>query len=504
MGVGMIPLDIPAGVVQEASKFRNKTNWRNANLIRWDGDTILPINGWAYTGLTPTASNIRAIHRWMTNVGRMYTAYLCEEHCYVDLGDSFVDITPVDGMTPPPGNNGAYGDDLYNTLKYGTPRPGESRLGNFTPAYTLSNWGDELRFMTSPDGRYLKWDPATPSAKATKVVNSPVGRQFVITPERHAMIFGIEGKNDRWGWSDQEDDTNWTFTDPLNSAGFYDIEPSSPICAVCQFFGGILMFTMQSNYLIRYVGLPYIYSYEEVAKAPAPMNAQCVVETPTGVMWPSIDGYWIHDGNSVQTIPCPLWDNITEMVDFSNTLFYGHVVNVTCRNELWWFYVDRTHDNRKQPTRLVIFEYRRGWWSKGANLYRTAGVCYGNEQIPIMAEGTDVVKHEIGYNYPGSDMPWVETFSLNIGDGEFLGTLKQILPEIVGDNLAIQWRAIKSMARSNVVETVCPPRQPFDGGNGLIDIRETARDIRLRIEMVEPAKWSVGPILIDAVRRGKK
>jgi hypothetical protein len=40
---------------------------------------------------------------------------------------------------------------------------------------------------------------------------------------------------------------------------------------------------------------------------------------------------------------------------------------------------------------------------------------------------------------------------------------------------------------------------------GFVDIRETARDMRLRIEMVKDSNWgTVGPILFDNKIRGKK
>jgi hypothetical protein len=42
-------------------------------------------------------------------------------------------------------------------------------------------------------------------------------------------------------------------------------------------------------------------------------------------------------------------------------------------------------------------------------------------------------------------------------------------------------------------------------GYGWVDMRETARDLRLRIDMVKNIDWStVGPIIFDVKPRGKK
>jgi hypothetical protein len=41
--------------------------------------------------------------------------------------------------------------------------------------------------------------------------------------------------------------------------------------------------------------------------------------------------------------------------------------------------------------------------------------------------------------------------------------------------------------------------------HGWVDIRETARDVRLRIDMIKNTDWStMGPIIFDVKPRGKK
>lgn len=97
-------IDFPPGIVNETSRRRNKVNWREGHLVRWEGNTLMPIGGWqklAYSG--EFASPLRSIHRWVDNSGIRHIAYLCEQHCYVDSGDSVLkDITPEDGIEPPP------------------------------------------------------------------------------------------------------------------------------------------------------------------------------------------------------------------------------------------------------------------------------------------------------------------------------------------------------------------------------------------------------------------
>src|SRR4029450_13601850 len=227
----MIPVEFPPGVTTLASKNAKIANWRQCHLVRWDnGITLRPVGGWTRLSVVSFASRLRKMHRWVSNNKIVMNAYLCEQHCYVEIAGVVTNITPIDGMAPIPANRGGYGDLKYNDNLYGTPRAGESKKLLTTPMFSLDNWGEELRVMTSADGRYLGWKPSTPATPLVAIANAPIGnRSFVITPERHAMLFGM---NDfaKFGWSNMGDDTNWTLGTDINSrSNFYDVSPRSPI-----------------------------------------------------------------------------------------------------------------------------------------------------------------------------------------------------------------------------------------------------------------------------------
>ena len=499
----MIPIDIPPGVTNHDSKARMTSAWREAHLMRWDGITLQPIKGWQETPLGPFASKLRQMHRWLTNDGVLITAYLCELHLYVDMGENIVDITPVGGLAAPSGNNAGYGDGQYSTLDYGEARPGAPRLTNYTPIYTLDNWGDELRAMTSGDGRLLRWaysDP--PGTLATAVIGAPISnRTFVITPERHIMLFGLAGELDEFGWSDEEDDTNWNFLDVTSKAGKFNIEPSSPIVTVKQFYGGILMFTMTTAFIIQFQGMPYIYGYREVGEAPVPISPASIAETPDGVMWPSIDGFWLYTGTSIAPVPCDILDWVRRNVDGPNSTFQAYMVNMSNRSELWWFFVGNEVEGQFDNTKVVIYDYRDKWWSMG-KLGRSCGFVYGNDMYPIMSDGYKVYQHGFGHKYAGTDMPWIETFSLNMNEGAVFSTVNEIQPEIVGDRDAIRISLIKRNDRTRPAERTGPARKAY--ADGRFQFRETAKDFRMRIQMVEETPWTIGPLLFDVKPRGKK
>jgi hypothetical protein len=502
-----VSLEIPPGCVNVAAKVAKQSNWREAHLVRWDQSTMRPVRGWSaeFSNLYPYGSRIRQMHRWTTNNGQIWTAYLCEKHCYVENNGTFYDITPADGLVGPATNQGGYGDYLYDRMVYGTgTRPGGNRLDRFTPAYTLSNWGEELRAMTSNDGRLLKWAPTTvaPIPVLTAVENAPTGNYtFRVTPERHIMLFGMDGKFDTFGWSDEEDDTDWSFTDIFSRAGFFDIQPKSPITAVRSFYGGILMCTMAAIYLIRHVGLPYVYSYEEVGKVAIPVTAQAIIDIPDGVFWPSVNGFWLFNGTSINPVPCDIWDWIVRNIDWPKTIFEGSTVHVSNQGEVWFFFVSK--DKPPYNSMAAIYDYRNRIWTM-ARVGRTCGFTFANDEVPIMSDGSQSFRHEVGFEYPGAELPWIETFPINSQDGSQWITIKQLLPNVSMSAAAIQFNCVKVMDRADQRVEVYTPLRPVRA-NGYVDIRETARDIRLRINMVKNDDWgTVGPILVDIVPRGQK
>jgi hypothetical protein len=504
----MTPIDFPAGVTNLASKAAKTVNWRDSNLIRWEnGVTLRPILGWEKYSLAPFASKLRKMHKWSANNGILYTAYLCERHCYVEIDGILTDITPVGGLSQPVGNIAGYSDDLYNRYKYNTPRPGEARLKLYTPIFSLDNWGEDLRVMSSADGRLLGWSPTSaPGTLLTAIPNAPVGnRSFIITSERHIMLFGSTSF-DRFAWCDEENDQNWAFADILSRAGFYEVQPKSPIVAHEQSDFGIIMFSLAMAYHIQYVGLPYIYSYRPIGKISVPLSPASICTTPDGVIWPSIDGWWIFDGTVPRILKCDVWDFISDNIDIPQARFDAVCVHFMNHGEVWWFWPDKRVPGKNY--RYTMYDYRSKTWANGL-LNRNCGFVYANDRYPMLSDGTNVWKHEIGTVYPEAvELPWIESFNLAPDGGENWITINKILPEIVGDISAIKVSMLKTNDRSNHTPEIRTPLRSINtngSGRGWADIRETARDMRLRIDMVKESNWgTLGPILFDIKMRGKK
>jgi len=357
--------------------------------------------------------------------------------------------------------------------------------------------------MWSYDGKLYQWFPATPTVPLVAVTGAPISnRQFIITPERHVMLFCMGGNFGDIGWCSQEDINDWNFASIDNTAGAYTVDPLSPIISVRLSAAGILAFTPAMTHVLDYIGLPYVYRIRPVGKVPIPISAASVSSVPDGVMWISVEGFWLWNGTSAEVVPCPLWDLVSQRMDFGRTVQESSVVDLSSRGEIWWFWVDSAFG--LETSRYVAYDYRSKVWMPGF-LSRTCGITYGNDRNPIMSDGFKVWKHETGLNYPGAlFMPYLESQTLNTDGGENWLTIAKILPDIMGDRTALAFRLAITNDRTKYSTQRYSPQRTVNG-HGWVDIRETGRDCRLRIDMVKNADWStIGPIIFDMKSRGKK
>jgi hypothetical protein len=598
LSTGFKPLTLPPGVVAQATKKMQSSNYSEVNMVRWVEGQLAPIGGQSKYNFT-FASKCKAILGWYDLAQVYHIAYLCESNLYVATGGALLDITPVDGIKPPqPPTQGGYGDGLYGqglqlsaTAAWTTATPnitmvanpggvapgmnvwnvtqglnvgvvstyngtalvltanaanagaandvlnfgayGESRaisaaaaIDRLPDAYSLQNFGAVLLAMTSADGRLLQWNPASaPGTKAAVITPAsgstvPHGRFFVVTPERFVQVFGSYldgtpsdgGSFRRFAWCEQEDYTNWNYSDVTTQAGFIDVEPSSPIVCGIATRSGTLFFTGKKAYRSRYLGTPYVYNYDELGDNCTPWSPQSLATTSSMVLWFSQQGPYSYDGTSILPVQCMVRAWIDDDIDLLQVRQQSCAIHVANFNEFWWCY---PQDGLTGNTRIAIYNYKEGWWSQ-ARCARSAGVTASYTSHTIMANDRVAYEHENGFTYWDAELPWIETFDLNI-DGGKLVTVKQMLPDIEGAITNVMYSLFYRNSRSlGLVEQQTVPRTVRQ--DGYVDLRTTGRDIRLRIALAIPAgiiidgvasDGSVRPVtvgnhLIDAVPRGDR
>ena len=515
------PIEIPPGVVATATKKMRSSNWAEVNLCRWVEGQLAPIGGQAQYAYS-FASRCRAVHGWYGLDGIHYIAYLCEQNVYVDTGGVLSDITPVDGMVAPVGPGiGGYSDGEYSEGLYSTERPSSLIPIDVLPnAWSLDNFGQILLAMTSPDGRLLQWDPSgggtgVPPAAMTEVTSSntgtgvaPHGRLFVVTQERFVQIFGMvddgtlgEGSFRRFGWCDQENPSAWDFSNVTSQAGFLDIEPASPIVAAQSTRNGTVFWTAHKTYLIRFLGIPYVYDYEELGNNTTPWSPESVIVSSSMLIWMSQQGLFSFDGTTILPIACKVRPWVDDDIDLVNVREQACAVHVGNFSEFWWFFPQL---GQPYNTRCIIYNYKEGWWSQG-EMSRSAGITASFTAQTIMTDGLVAFEHELGNFYGNAQLPWAETFDLNLTSGAQLITVKQMIPDVDGDASGLLYSLFYRNSRSTGAPELRTTPRPVRS-DGYVDFRQTGRDIRLRLEVAaQPVlSFTLGQHLIDAVPRGDR
>lgn len=523
------PLAIPPGVVSQSTKNMLSSNWAEVNNVRWREGALQPVGGQQQYNYS-FASRCKAIHNWFDINQTSYIAYLCETNLYVDIGGALIEITPSGGLSGPVFADVGYGGGAYGAGIYGGVHSVDAtRLLDKVPdAYSLDNFGGVLLAMTSPDGRLLQWDPSLgfpgPSNLATVVQADdtrgivPTGRCFVVTPERFVLVFGAfdatnGGSFRRFAWCDQENYKAWDYGNVTSQAGFLDIEPASPIITALSTRSGTLFWTGKKTYISQFLGSPYIYNYVELAANCTPWSPQSMVNTTAMAMWFSEQGPMSFDGTSVLPIECAIRNWIDSDIDDVNVREQACAVHVAPFNEFWWFF---PQNGQPFNTRVAIYNYKEGWWSQG-RMARSAGVTASYNVHTIMANGTMAYEHELLNTYSAdTDLPWAETFDLNITPDARLITVKQLMPDIKAMELtdptqianaigSLRYSLFYRNSRSlGSPERQSPPRPVRS--DGYVDFRTTGRDIRLRFDIVTVSVpiLTVGQHLVDAVPRGDR
>jgi hypothetical protein len=494
--------------------------------IRFNGDSYV------------FASRCKRIHGWFDLNQVYHIAYLCEQHLYVDTAGILSEITPVDGMSPPEGLVGGYGDGIYPDPNnpptpddlYSTPRavPGSVAITKIPDCYSIDNFGAILYAMTSADGRLLMWDPSVGGAAVVQPANAnrgpvPNGRCFVITQERFLMILGSynDGTTDggsfrRFAWCDQENPGAWDYSNVVSQAGFLDVEPASPIVTADATRMGVLFWTGKKAYVSQFLGLPYIYDYVEIGDACTPWSPQSVVTTTAMTLWMAEQGMFAFDGTSVVPIPCkirPWIDDNIDPVAVRELSFSAHLAEF---NEWWWFYPTL---NSPFNTRAAVYNYKEGWFTQ-CRLSRSAGITSSYTAYPIFADDFVAFQHEVfqSTSYANANMPvmlpFAESFDLNLNSGARLTTIKQLMPDVEAidpPNPQAIAEAIQNLSYSvfyRRTRSIGDPELQAPGvfrPDGYIDFRVTGRDLRLRIDVgpvIRP--FTLGQHLVDAVPRGDR
>lgn len=511
----MPTIRIPPGVVRGETKAHIPQRWYETNLIRWQGGRMKPVGGWDRLLANPLMSIPRFSHVWFDTNGNKWRAYICDAHIYAQLDDTIYDLTPADFVDANSTAARGYSSGDYGELDYGMDDEDRgSGLGAADPdrptRFSLDNWGHELVFASSADGRVFIWNPDTP-ATAPWVAEGvpPLMQAVIVTDEHHLMTFGGQGTRNRVAWSDQDNRIGWDFTRVDGQAGYFDLENAGRIYCGIKIPGAILAFTATGVWIGRYIGAPYFYGWNKLAEGCAPVSPHAIAVAGQRAWWMGTRSWWKFEGGIVAPMTStlgiePFETMFSEAAPRRVTAGFNGLYP-----EVWFFYPERESDEsavQAENNRYVIFNFEEGWWADGW-MHRSFYAFSPHDREPVAGDDMGYVySHEVGYLAEGQSregMVYAQSSAISFDDGErnYSVHAAQIDSPLGPDSVGLTIEGCYNRGGQYYLhhENIRP--RP----DGWVDLHFQAKDWTLRINGIEDGPWALGAFNINPPKmRGRK
>lgn len=282
--------------------------------------------------------------------------------------------------------------------------------------------------------KYLTDSTAFPStsdapSKALQVMVSDI--------DRHVICFGV---NPLGGdeidpllvrWSDQENATDWTPT-AINSAGGQVLSTGTTIVGAVKTRQEILIFTDEGIQSMRYIGVPFVYSFNPVAENISMISPNAAVTAADAVFFMDREGFYVYRG-SVQRLPCSVLDYVFTNIQMGQRYKVFAVSNPD-DSEVTWFYP--VGSATADITNYVTYNYLENSWSIGT-MDRGTYAHTPTKDYPVASSNNlaDVYtqylyNQEFGYDADGSALnAFVESGGVGAEDGESFMTVRRFIPD---------------------------------------------------------------------------
>lgn len=336
--------------------------------------------------------------------------------------------------------------------------------------WSANNFGEDLVF--GPRGGAIYYWDAT-SGVGSRGVNivtlpnaasPPTVQNFIFVSDTYRFVIAF-GTNEIGSatqdpmfirWSDQESVVDWS-PSATNQAGSIRLSHGSKIITAVQTRQEIVTWTDSSLYSLQYLGAPLVWGSQLLADNISIFGPNATAVASGVVYWMGVDKFYFYDGR-VQTLNCDLRRYIFNDINTGQNeqVFAGTNEGF---NEVWWFYCS---EESVMIDRYVVYNYFEKIWYYG-NLARTAWIDSGLRPYPQAATYQyNLVDHERGVddNINGTPVAinaYIESSEFDIQDGQNLGYVYRILPDITFDG--------SETASPNVTMTLIPMMNSGSGYN---------------------------------------
>lgn len=337
------------------------------------------------------------------------------------------------------GNAQPINSQAYGTGEYGVGFYGVGSATGSIPArlWSLGAWGTDM-VASYTNGSVYAWitenglinNQATIISQAPHNINAGI---FVAMPEQQIVALGASDRTSDATdqllirWCDIADYTDWVAS-ATNQAGSFRIPRGSRIVGGIQGPQQGLIWTDLGIWAMQYIGFPLVYGFNELAEGCGLIGQNARGVLGGKVYWMSSSSFFVYDGNSVQPLPCSVWDKIFQ--NFTGALAQTIIAAPNSNfNEISFFYP--ATDN-SSGVAYVKYNASSNVWDYGV-LTRTAWMDQSTIGAPVGVDGNNLLQlHEASNDADGSIInSWAQTGWFKIAEGEDYAFIERIIPDFI-------------------------------------------------------------------------
>ena len=400
-------------------------------------------------------------------------------------------------------------------------------LTNQLRLWSLDSFGDDT--IAAPrNGTIYYWDESSGVGTRAVAASSRAGASNVPTSvfqimmsdiDRHVIAFGCNPIGSSTidpllvRFSDAESAVDWTPT-ATNSAGGVQLSTGSTIIGAMQTRQEILIWTDAGIVSMRFVGAPFIFSFNEVATGMSLISPNAMATGGNTVFFMDNGAFYQYAG-SAQRLPCSVLDHVFNDFNYSQS-FKVFAASIPQHNEIIWFYPSASST---EVDKYITYNYLEQSWTIGTTndgFTRTAwnpAYILDNPIATGKLDTTDnnyLYNHETGHSADGSSFTaFIESSDFDLDpDGENFMFISKLIPDLEyrgSDdtentvNFVIKGRNYPLESLSTLQTVAVTPNSTFT------NTRARSRQSAIRIENTsDNFGWRLGDLRLELRQDGKR
>jgi hypothetical protein len=402
--------------------------------------------------------------------------------------------------------------------------------------WSHDNFGEDI-IINPRDGGIFYWDKtnglgnraielsATSTYSGETSVPTVAKQVLVSDQDRHVIVFGCDGLGTNSSatqgngvqdpllirFSSQENPVDF-FPTATNTAGDLRLGGGSTFVQAVETKQQILVFTNKTLHAMKFIGPPFTFGLQELSKNITIMSPFSAIAVEDAVFWMGVDTFYVYSGGQTIQLPCTVKDKV--FLDFNfEERDKVHVGLNSEFSEILWFYPSSSGTT---VDKYVAYNYLEKVWYYGT-LARQAWLDRGIRNLPQATGNQYLYNHEVGFDDDGSAMTsFIESASIDIGDGDKFVSLKQVIPDItfngstsVNPDVSFTMKS-RNNPGANFNQTTENTTQrsatsPVEQFTQKLDYRLRGRSFALRIDSTSlGTKYKLGTPRVDVREDGRR